>query len=193
MTGVIYLHRSKTESLVYIGQTMYFEERWEQHVLAAFIGSTTRFHQAIRRLGPSDFSCEILARANSRDELNGLEKFYIAEYRAMEPKHGYNIRTGGSSNAPVTPEEATVSIDQKSLQGEAAFRQLLPLYNCYGERLGDIRIRDALEMHGTFLQLRAKGTGRRRRFVSAKLYARRSWHWAVKPSDGFSVLQLIRN
>ena len=171
---------------------MYFEDRWNQHVLAAFVGSTTRFHQAIRRLGPSDFSCEILARAACRNELNGLEKFYIAEYRATEAGCGYNIRIGGSSNAPVTPEEALVSIDQKSLYGDVAFRQLLPLYNCYGERLGDIRVGNALEMHGIHLQLRAKGTGRRRRFVSAKLYARRSWQWAVKPSDGFLVLQLIR-
>lgn len=186
MQGTIYLHRSMSENLVYIGQTMYFEERWDQHVLAAFVGSTTRFHQAIRRLGPSDFSCEILAHATSRMELNALEKHFIAEYRATEAEHGYNIRSGGQAQAALTPED--VLIKQKDLRRAAT----LPLYNCYSERIGDIQIADALAMHGVHLQLRARGTGNRRHFVSAKLYARKSQIWQPRMSDGFVVLQLIR-
>lgn len=186
MQGTIYLHRSVTENLVYIGQTMYFEERWDQHVLAAFVGSTTRFHQAIRRLGPSDFSCEILAHATSRAELNALEKHFIADYRATEPEHGYNIRTGGQAQAALTPEDAMIT--QRNLRHSEA----LPLYNCYGERIGDILIDDALPMHGIHLQVRARGTGNRRHFVSAKLYARKSQIWQPRMSGPFVVLQLIR-
>lgn len=185
MAGVIYLHRSGTENLVYIGQTMRFEDRWDEHVLAAFIGSTTPFHQAIRRLGPSDFSCEILAEAKTREELNLLEKRFIAYYDATDPAKGYNVMVGGTSSRTLRPEEAAVPKGMPLEQG-------LPLYNCYGEFIGKIRVQHALQMHGVFLQVRARGTGRRRHFTSAKLYARRTWRWEPKTSDGFIVMQLVR-
>ena len=69
--------------------------------------------------------------------------------------------------------------------------QEVPLYDCYGVRIGNITIKRALKMHGTDLQLRAKGYGVRRRFTSAKMYARNTQLWQVRPSAGFSVLQFV--
>jgi hypothetical protein len=184
VTGVIYLHRSKTENLVYIGQTMRIEDRWDEHVLAAFIGSTTRFHQAIRRLGPSDFSVEHLACAGTREELHQLESYYIAHYDSTNPAKGYNMNLGGRSQ----PRTATEAI----MPREVANERNIPLFSVYGEFIGKIRIEHALQMHGTFLTLRARGTGRRRHFTSAKLYARKAWRWEPRNSGGFTVMQLIR-
>ena len=67
----------------------------------------------------------------------------------------------------------------------------LPLYNAYGFRVGSIPIDSALRLHGTSLFVRARGTGRRRHFTSAKLFARTSQIWMPRMSDKHLVLQLI--
>lgn len=67
----------------------------------------------------------------------------------------------------------------------------LPLYNAYGFRIGTIAVEQALKLHGRDLVVRARGTGRRRRFTSAKLYARVTQLWMPRMSDNFVVLQLI--
>lgn len=67
----------------------------------------------------------------------------------------------------------------------------VPLYDYAGFRIGTISLAKALELNGVDLTLRAKGTGLRRRFTSARLYPRKQLNWVVTPSGGFSVLQLI--
>jgi hypothetical protein len=69
---------------------------------------------------------------------------------------------------------------------------VLPLYNHYGDRIGTIKLPQAIQDHGVTLELRARGTGHRRRFTSAKLYARTSQHWEPAGSGFFTVLQLIQ-
>jgi hypothetical protein len=73
----------------------------------------------------------------------------------------------------------------------AATAATVPLYNAYGMRIGNISVSDATQLHGTDLELRARGHGRRRYFTSAKLYARTSIKWAPAYSGGFIVMQLI--
>ena len=67
----------------------------------------------------------------------------------------------------------------------------LPLYNAYGFRVGNIAVDAALRLHGRDLVVRARGTGRRRHFTSAKLFARTSQLWMPRMSDHYLVLQLI--
>ena len=67
----------------------------------------------------------------------------------------------------------------------------VPLYNAYGIRVGNIAIDEALRLHGRDLVIRARGTGRRRHFTSAKLFARTSQLWMPRMSDRYLVLQLI--
>ena len=67
----------------------------------------------------------------------------------------------------------------------------LPLYNYAGFRIGNICLDEALKLHGRDLAVRARGTGRRRHFTSAKLYARTSQIWMPRMSDQYLVLQLI--
>jgi len=198
MSGQVYLFRSLTERKVYVGQTMQVDgERWQQHVAAAFCGSTNFFHQAIRRLGASDFTEEILATATTRSELNELEQQFIAEFKATDAEFGYNTRIGGGvacdalDDAIVQDGPERMSVSAAQFLAKSRDDVLLPLFNCYGERLGSITVSKAREFHGIHLEVRAKGTGRRRRFTSAKLFARTSMKWAVVPSGGYSVLQLV--
>ena len=67
----------------------------------------------------------------------------------------------------------------------------LPLYNAYGFRVVNIPMDAALRLHATSLVVRARGTGRRRHFTSAKLFARTSQIWMPRMSDKHLVLQLI--
>jgi hypothetical protein len=69
----------------------------------------------------------------------------------------------------------------------------LPLYDHAGFRIGNIALEKALFLHGRDLVVRARGTGRRRHFTSAKLYARTSQLWMPRMSDRYLVLQLITN
>lgn len=69
----------------------------------------------------------------------------------------------------------------------------LPLYNYAGFRIGNIPLEEALKLHGRDLAVRARGTGRRRHFTSAKMYARQSQIWLPRMSEHYLVLQLITN
>ena len=67
----------------------------------------------------------------------------------------------------------------------------IPLFNAFGMEVGKIPLEKALSLHGSQLEVRAKGTGRKRRFTSAKLFPVVSQLWIPKESGGFIVLQLI--
>lgn len=69
----------------------------------------------------------------------------------------------------------------------------VPLFDAYGFFIGRIALDKALRLHGQDLTLRARGTGRRRHFTSAKLYARTSQCWEPRNSGGYVVLELITN
>jgi len=198
MSGYVYLFRSRTEKKVYIGQSMQiYGERWNQHILAAFCGSTLDFHQAIRRLGSSDFSEELLAEAGTRTELNKLERESIEQFRATDPDFGYNMREGNRGDplldaVSLTDRNRHMAVTLIQSENRTHEDALLPLYNCYGQLIGYIPMAKAREFDGQYLTLRVKGTGRTRRFTSAKMHARELMKWAVRPSAGFSVLQLVR-
>jgi hypothetical protein len=53
------------------------------------------FGRAIRKHGPANFQVEILAEANSREELDLLEILFIAASQANDPRFGYNCKSGG--------------------------------------------------------------------------------------------------
>ena len=67
----------------------------------------------------------------------------------------------------------------------------IPLFDAYGFFIGRIPLDKALQMHGRDLVVRARGTGRRRHFTSAKMYARVSQWWEPRNSGGYVVLELV--
>lgn len=86
--GFIYLTTNLINNKKYIGQhTKYNND---------YFGSSYLLIQDIKKYGKENFKREILEYADSKEELDSLEKFYIRKYNAVQSDEYYNIHLGGS-------------------------------------------------------------------------------------------------
>lgn len=95
---IIYKITNLVNSKIYIGQTINsIEKRWARHTWA-----TTKKRNAmaitssIIKYGEDNFIIEQIDTANSIDELNEKEIYYIELYNSLSP-NGYNISPGGGN------------------------------------------------------------------------------------------------
>ena len=87
---VIYKIENKTNGMVYIGQTTKtVAERVERH-----IKSKSRIGRAMVQEGKENFTITVLDHATNRQELDELERYWIAFFNAQT--NGYNILSGGT-------------------------------------------------------------------------------------------------
>ena len=94
---IIYKVTNKVNGKIYIGQTVRtLEQRKWQHLNAAKHGCKTHFYNAIRKYGEDNFVFEVIDEASSIQELNALERYYIAKFNCI--KEGYNMVDGGNNN-----------------------------------------------------------------------------------------------
>ena len=94
---IIYKVTNKVNGKIYIGQTIRtLEQRKWQHLDCAKNGVKTHFYNAIRKYGEENFVFEIIDEASSLQELNELERYYIAKFNCIE--NGYNMVDGGNNN-----------------------------------------------------------------------------------------------
>lgn len=99
--GIIYLVTNKINNLKYVGQTIRpLERRWEEHVQKA-LASTEKskkqkyyFQAAIEKYGPENFSIEKIDEADSKEELDSKEEYWIEFYDTYHGE-GYNLTPGG--------------------------------------------------------------------------------------------------
>lgn len=85
----------------YIGVTSRsLEERAERN--AEGYRSTKAFYQAIKEFGWDNFSHEILATFEKREDAMNAEKRYITKYAAQDPRYGYNRQRGGYPHTDVS-------------------------------------------------------------------------------------------
>ena len=100
---VIYKITNKVNGKIYIGQTRRdLDTRIRGHINSANCGSLLYFHCAIRKYGWENFDAVVIDTANSIDELNRLERYYIQYYHS--DVDGYNLASGGDSNAMDSPK-----------------------------------------------------------------------------------------
>lgn len=93
---IIYLITNELNNYVYIGQTTEeLERRWKRHCKH---NDCPYLHNAIKFYGEENFSKKVLAIANSIEELNSLEEFWIDFYDSTDRDKGYNLRSGGLNN-----------------------------------------------------------------------------------------------
>lgn len=100
----VYIHTSPSGKR-YVGQTkLKPEERWKNNG-AGYLRKYKRsgkyhqpaFAQAILKYGWDNFEHEIIASNLTKDEANNFEKLLIKKFNTTNPKHGYNIKEGGSN------------------------------------------------------------------------------------------------
>ncbi len=77
------------------------EHRWKDHQQEAFNPKSsvyhTHFHRALRKYGVDAFQFSSLTFTKSLEQLAELEMAFIKEFRANNPRFGYNSTTGGES------------------------------------------------------------------------------------------------
>lgn len=89
---ILYKHTCP-DSKVYIGITSNLQKRWSSY--GRQYAHCINFFTAICRYGWDNIEHEILKEGLTREEAGELEKLYIKELRACEPKYGYNMTMGG--------------------------------------------------------------------------------------------------
>jgi group I intron endonuclease len=96
MYGLIYKVTGKGGK-IYIGQTTYtLAHRKGSHIYRAKKGDQrSAFQIALLEEGFSNFTWEEIDTAETQEEMDVKEKKWIAFYKSNNPKHGYNIASGG--------------------------------------------------------------------------------------------------
>ena len=99
MYGIIYKVINIKNNKIYIGQTTKtLEERIYYHYYRADHSLDiihTHFINAIRKYGKENFKWEQIDSADSREELDNKEIYWIQYYNSIE--NGYNIQAGGNN------------------------------------------------------------------------------------------------
>jgi group I intron endonuclease len=82
---------------IYIGQTIQNpRKRMLEHISGSkYTSKKHHFHNALRKYGVDAFTWEVIATANSLEELNLLEEKYVIEYNSIN--YGYNLRQPGNN------------------------------------------------------------------------------------------------
>lgn len=81
----------------YIGQTVDpYKRKWEHERLRE--EDDCVFHRAIEKYGKENFIWEVIDKADSKESVNELEKFYIQKYNTFKP-NGYNMTKGGDGGS----------------------------------------------------------------------------------------------
>lgn len=104
---IIYKATNKINGKMYIGQTTHTLEWRKKKHLQDSKRMDSYFYRAINKYGWDNFEWEILdSTATTKEELNILEKRYIAQYGTFDDKtKGYNSTSGGEYDYEITQEE----------------------------------------------------------------------------------------
>ena len=103
--GCIYMLTNLITLLCYVGKTIDFEGRMDEHKKGKDINKSY-VERSIRKHGWHNFKVEILIDDIPKEDLSNLEIYYIAFYNTMRP-YGYNLTRGGegTSGYKFTPEQ----------------------------------------------------------------------------------------
>lgn len=103
---IVYKATNKINNKVYIGiTTKTLEHRKRIHIRDSKT-KNTYFYRALRKYGENNFEWEIIDSAETMEELEELERYYINLYDSFNnKKKGYNSTSGGHNLYEITDEE----------------------------------------------------------------------------------------
>lgn len=110
---IIYKVTNTITGLVYIGQTVQsLDKRWSNHGYRSQTGYLSR---SIQKHGKENFTIEQIDSAETLEELNKKEVYWIQFYDATNREKGYNIEIGGG-NHPKSKE--SIEKQRKAMTGK---------------------------------------------------------------------------
>lgn len=81
----------------YVGQTaLTLKTRWKQHLRTK---GGFAIHAALKKYGPENFIVQELAKAETKEQLDNLEKVWIILLQSAKPGLGYNLTWGGEGGS----------------------------------------------------------------------------------------------
>jgi group I intron endonuclease len=120
---IIYKVINLINNKIYIGQTIQtLRERKRRHISCAFVSnSNVYFHKALRKYGKENFKWEIIDIAETHEELNEKEKYWIALYNSFG-ENGYNCTIGGDATTGYKHTEESKEKMSKTLKENGALK-----------------------------------------------------------------------
>lgn len=114
----------------YVGQTIQDPNvRRLEHISGSrYSKKTYHFHNALKKYGVENFKFEVIAEADSLEELNKLEEFYAEAFDCYQ--NGYNIRKAGGNKLHSAESKIRMSESQKAaharrrLEGRDTFKKV---------------------------------------------------------------------
>ena len=150
MYGYIYLTTNTVNNKKYIGQHL-------GEFTTEYLGSGKILKKALNKYGKENFTVTLLDIANSKEELDNLEKKYIEEYNALYEDNFYNIHeggTGGNTKQGYSFDEYKnyISKESKSHKGIKNnvnnSKENNPMYNKHQSELSKLKISNSNTVDG---------------------------------------------
>lgn len=117
--GIIYCAYNKINQKRYIGQTIQrLSERKAAHYSK---DKEIYFHKALHKYAEDDWEWSIIDTAETKEDLDNKEIYWISYYDSQNPKHGYNILAGGSN--PLSTQEQIRYARDKFVQEYGSIKQ----------------------------------------------------------------------
>ena len=105
---LIYKYTNSVNGKVYIGQTSKTLEERAQHNGRNYIESK-RFYAAIKKYGWDAFTPSVIDSADTVEEANAKEIYYISLYKSTDREFGYNLSSGGDCGIMADETKKTIS------------------------------------------------------------------------------------
>lgn len=112
----IYCIKNNQNNKLYIGQSVNIEQRFQQHksMLKHNRHENEHLQNSWNKYGENSFEFSVI-ECCTENELDDLEKKYIAAFRTMDHNYGYNLESGGSINKHMS--DASKAKMSKAKQG----------------------------------------------------------------------------
>lgn len=130
---LIYKITNKINGKIYIGKTCRdIETRWIEHCSRANSNDKYYLHNTINKYGKENFIIEEIDKAETEEEINKLERYWINFYNSIDKNNGYNLTNGGDGQQKYNWDEFRTLWDNGF-----SVKQIASIYNCSKDTVGD--------------------------------------------------------